>query len=76
MKEFKIFFRKVGENEGSKCLIETCLSSMGWKHVSRGDRHLSYGIRYPQAPVPMTTVPKEKYVNHPVLGKFKNIEIE
>ena len=23
--------------------------------VSRGDRHLSYGIRYPQAPVPMTT---------------------
>lgn len=21
---------------------------------SRGDRHLSYGIRYPQAPVPMT----------------------
>ena len=25
--------------------------------VSRGDRHLSYGIRYPQAPVPMTTKP-------------------
>lgn len=23
--------------------------------ISRGDRHLSYGIRYPQAPVPMTT---------------------
>ena len=25
--------------------------------ISRGDRHLSYGIRYPQAPVPMTTIP-------------------
>ena len=32
----------------------TVPSELWGNKISRGDRHLSYGIRYPQAPVPMT----------------------
>ena len=44
--------RTFAQNNNKKMLK---FISFGSGRISRGDRHLSYGIRYPQAPVPMTS---------------------